>query len=159
DALGRYFEAVRSVTSEKSAFPAPLPRLSELLTGEPAPELVQALGPYLENVRKIGECAARLPSALAVDPYHASFSPQPFAASQQANAYQALRRKVTQCFSALRAAVRAHPDRSAAAQPILDQESRLQLALPGLLRKSVGMIRIRCHGDLKLQNILSAGGN
>jgi maltose alpha-D-glucosyltransferase/alpha-amylase len=158
DELGRYFEAVRSAASPGSAGP----KLADYLLPPPGPEPSDAeraqVGPYLESVRKMAEATAHLHRSMAVGVSDPGFTPEPLTAAQVRVRFQTIRRKVMLLAPALRLAARARPElRRERLEEVLEAEVRLLEVLGELLRKGVGVIRIRCHGDLKLAHFASVG--
>jgi maltose alpha-D-glucosyltransferase/alpha-amylase len=159
DELGRFFEAVRS-TSAPATFPGP--RLADAplpdLTGTPTDEDRALVGPYLESVRKMAEATARLHRSVSEGVSDPAFVPEPLSAAQARSRFQTLRRKVMLLAPALRLAARARPElRGAPLEEVLTAELRLIEVLGELLRKEVGLVRIRCHGDLDLAHFASVG--
>jgi maltose alpha-D-glucosyltransferase/alpha-amylase len=160
DELGRYFEAVRSAAASGTAGPkladTPLPALGS----EPTAEERSLIGPYLESVRKMAEATALLHRSVSEGVTDPAFIPELLTAAHVRSRFQTLRRKVLLLAPALRLAARARPElRGARLEEVLEAEVRLLDVLGDLLRKGVGTIRIRCHGDLRLACFSSLGSD
>src|SRR5579862_3459962 len=147
----------RSTNSAATSRPSGrrLPRSSRSF---PSPELEARVGPYLESVRKMAEATARFQRLLAEEVSDPAFLPESFTTSQMRSCFQTIRRKVLLLAPALRRASRGDV---AIWGPRLERlrmaESRLLDVLADLLRKQIGTLRIRCHGNLDLAHFASLG--
>jgi maltose alpha-D-glucosyltransferase/alpha-amylase len=159
DELGRYLEIARSRPTP--ALPAPFyARSLEALLGPEVPhsELQTLLGPYLESVRKMAECTARLHQSLADIPEASSFSTEPITPSYQRSYYQSMRRLIAGVFTVLRRAQRSLSGPTALSmQRVLALESLLLEQFGGMLHGKFSSVRIRCHGDLRLKKFVTTG--
>jgi maltose alpha-D-glucosyltransferase/alpha-amylase len=158
DDLGTYLERV--VTA---------PRTPEVGSGTGAalleraaqglPEEVKAdIGPYLDRARLLGIRTGELHRALASRGDDPTFAPEPFSTLYQRSLYQSVRTTVRQNLRLLVRQIgdlpeQARPD----AQAALRLESVVDKRLDALLERRLGGMRIRCHGDLHLGQILHTG--
>ena len=158
DSLGRYFERV--LTGEVQAQELPVPRrpLLDLVEGEfpqPAQEL---LGSFLESARLLGQRTAELHVALASVPEDPAFAPEPFTAMYQRSLYQSARANARQTFELLGRQLKDLPEAVRdAAQTLLGLEGELIKRARAIMDWKVTALRIRCHGNYHLGEVLYTG--
>ncbi len=160
DQIGQYFEraVVRRETAEE--VPVPRRRLLELTEETPPPLLGEMLGGDVEAARLLGRRVAELHRALASDPDDPSFSPEPFGRPYQRALYQSLRTLVARTFHLLRERVGHLPrEASADASRLVPREGEVLDACRSLLGPTLSGMRIRCHGDLNLKQLLYTGSD
>ncbi|MFN2432447.1 MAG: maltose alpha-D-glucosyltransferase [Gemmatimonadota bacterium] len=156
DEVRRYLE--RALTRrgvEPDVEEAPLLELG----GRAMPELaLELMGPYLENARLLGRRTAELHLALASAPDDPAFAAEPFTPFYQRALYQSLRNLTSRVFGLVRerpaevaAWTRADPQRL----PALEGE--ILRAFEPVMRRKLGGMRIRCHGDYHLGQALFTG--
>ena len=158
DDLGTYLERVvtapRTPEVGSGTAAALLERASQGL-----PEEVKAdIGPYLDRARLLGMRTGELHRALASRGDDPTFAPEPFSTLYQRSLYQSVRTTVRQNLRQLVRQIgdlpeQARPD----AQAAIRLESVVDKRLNALLEKRLGGMRIRCHGDLHLGQILHTG--
>jgi maltose alpha-D-glucosyltransferase/alpha-amylase len=165
DALGRYFERVRTGWGRSELGPAPVPAqpLLELAAAAGAdtrePELYERIGTYLPTVRLLGERTAELHIALAsAPPDNAAFAPEPFSTLHQRSLYESMRTTAGRTFQLLRQRLgELPPDTRAAAEAVLAAQDRVRERFAQLLGPKVTATRIRTHGDYHLGQVLYTG--
>ncbi len=158
DALDQYFERMLAREAGTRAPPARTESLTALAArgvSEPATELV---GPYLESARLLGRRTAELHSALAGDAEHPVFAPEPMSSFYRRSLHQSMRSLVTKNLRLLRGQLgslsgRDHED----ALAVLGREGEIQRRFRSLLERPTGAMRIRCHGDYHLGQVLHTG--
>src|SRR5262249_8715035 len=96
---------------------------------------------------------AELHLALASDPDHPSFAPEPFTPMYQRSMYQSMRGAVQQSFRLLRSKAREVPQ----AVQILDLENEVLARFHTLLDTRITASRIRCPGDYPLGQVPHPG--
>ncbi len=123
-------------------------------------ELAEIIGPYLPLARLLGERIGELHRALGSERSHPVFAPEPFSRAYQRSVYQLMRNLVGQSMAKLGAALKDldEPAREQA-QHLREQESRLLKRFRAVLDRSLGGQRIRCHGNLRLQQLLYTGSD
>jgi maltose alpha-D-glucosyltransferase/alpha-amylase len=178
DALGRYFERVRTGWGRGDRGPAAVPReglleLAAMTAGSAGPadaagsggaatlpaDLYERIGTYLPNVRVLGERTAELHLALAAAPAgNAAFAPEPFSTLHQRSLYQSMRSLAARVLKLLERQLPELPPavRGEAAQ-VVAAEASMRERFARLLGDKVGATRIRCHGDYHLGQVLYTG--
>lgn len=159
DALGRYYDHV--LARPGVAAPLPASRSPVLVSQEPLPSLVtELIDPFLESARVLGQRTAELHLALASGMNDASFAPEPFSAMYQRSLYHGYRAYLAQVMNALRglhdtlpAEVKQEADR------VLGQSDAIQSRFQLVTRRRISAMRIRCHGDYHLGQVLHTGGD
>ncbi|MFC0082756.1 maltose alpha-D-glucosyltransferase [Aciditerrimonas ferrireducens] len=111
------------------------------------------IGPHLEWATLLGQRTAELHRALASDPEHPAFAPEPLTATDRQAMYQASRALLRRTLRQLRAL----PDRHPLVDEVLGAEHRILAALRPLAINRVEAPRIRCHGDYHLGQVLWTG--
>jgi trehalose synthase-fused probable maltokinase len=165
DALGRYFERVRTGWGRGDLGPAPVPeqplleRVDALGGGVPQTELYERIGTYLPTVRLLGERTAELHIALAsAPPGDAAFAPEPFSTLHQRSLYESMRTAAARTFQLLRQRLDdLGPEARAAAEAVLAAQDKVRERFALLLGPKVTATRIRTHGDYHLGQVLYTG--
>jgi maltose alpha-D-glucosyltransferase/alpha-amylase len=158
DQLSSYFERVLTLPREGPG-PPPVPPLLGQPDGEDR-ALVELIGPYLDTANLLGRRTAELHTALAADASDPAFAPEPFTRHYQRSLYQSLRTLLGQVCIGLTRQRDALPEAARPlAQHVLDAQEALMRRCRGVLDRSVGGQRIRCHGDYHLGHLLNAGND
>jgi len=165
DALGRYFERVRTGWGQgdfgRAAVPdRPLLELVEIAGGaQPPAELYERIGTYLPAARLLGERTAELHLALASAPADLpAFAPEPFSTLHQRSLYESMRTGASRTFQLLRQRLDdLAPEARAAAAALLDARELVRERFALLLGPKVTATRIRTHGDYHLGQVLYTG--
>jgi maltose alpha-D-glucosyltransferase/alpha-amylase len=145
DRLSSYFERVIA-----------LPR--ERLVASPGPEAQQLLGSTLELARQIGERLAEFHLALGRDAAHTDFAPEAFTRPIQRSYYQSMRNRIAEVVGRLQAALPALPPPAhTLGRQVVAGQATLLKRCARLLEHTFSGLRIRCHTDLQLDNLLSTG--
>jgi maltose alpha-D-glucosyltransferase/alpha-amylase len=161
DQLSGYVERVLALPGARRQQPLPPGRLLDLI---PAPhekdELAELIGPYLPLARQLGERTGELHQALASDRADPVFAPETYTRAYQRSFYQSLRNLAGQVMERLGSAL---PDLEPAVQDqarrLLEQEGRLLRLFRQVLDRPLGGVRIRCHGNLRLRQLLHTGND
>ncbi|MFC1893049.1 maltose alpha-D-glucosyltransferase [Chloroflexota bacterium] len=159
DALGRYFEQVLA----RPEVEAPLPVSNSLWqTSEEGipPVMEETIGPYLVSAQLLGQRTAELHLTLASAMDDPNFVPEPFSASYQRSLYHGLRGSAIQVLQILRHQLRSLPDEvKANAQKVLALEEAIIECYQNILKRRITGMRIRCHGDYHLGQVLYTGSD
>ncbi|MFW6195577.1 MAG: putative maltokinase, partial [Chloroflexota bacterium] len=159
DALGRYYEQVLAVPDHETPR-APTGPLGSLRDQEPPEIISQLVGPYLVLAQLIGKRTAEMHAALGSRPDDPEFAPQPFTRLYQRSLYQGMRNSVTNMLRGLRPRIASLPeDARADAEVIARSEGLILGRLAELTRSPISAMRIRCHGDYHLGQVLYTGGD
>ncbi|MGQ9838090.1 MAG: maltose alpha-D-glucosyltransferase [Cyanobacteriota bacterium] len=158
DSLRQYFEMV--LIHHQDVNPVPVPQGSLLqLSQSPLPELVYAtIGSYLESVRILAKRTAELHIAMAADTDNKDFAPEPFSSLYQRSIYQSMRNLAGQVFPLLYKQMHKLPETEAKlARVVKDHEHEIMSRFRLVLEQKITALRIRCHGDYHLGQVLFTG--
>ena len=157
DNLKHFFE--RALASQEIKGPGRLTARSilELAAAAPSQPALEMVGPYLESARLLGHRTAELHLRLA-SATEPAMAPERFTSYNQRSLYQSLRNSTSHSFRLLEAHVRDHGDAAPVeAQRVLALEDQLLRRFGGLLEGQLQGLRIRCHGDFHLGQVLFKG--
>ncbi len=158
DALGRYFEGVRSRPRPLPEAAVPGVPLTELIASTPPPEVRDLMGSYLEVARLLGRRTSELHAALSSAADDPAFSPEPFTPFYQRSVYQSMRSRAAQVLSRLRKLLPGLlPPVREEAERALALEKELLAAFQTVSDRRIDAVRIRCHGDYHLGQVLHTG--
>jgi maltose alpha-D-glucosyltransferase/alpha-amylase len=158
DVLRRYFEqsAASSISLE---VPATLnaEELLKRMHEAPPEELHESFDTYLDAARALGERTAQLHLALANGPGTA-FAPEPFTTLYQRSVYQRMRGLSGNVIPALARRLSVLPEEQRElAQRVVDLEPEIVRRFRFIIERQLGGVRIRCHGDFHLGQVLHTG--
>jgi maltose alpha-D-glucosyltransferase/alpha-amylase len=152
DELGRYYErASGRMSGPDPVAPEDRPLL-ELAESVPPPGALEVIGGYLHSAGTLGRRTAEMHLALAADPQHPDFAPEPFTAADAAALRDDIGAQSQRALAALRDNIEHLPEEVAAtARPLLEEG-------PEVLEQEkpipAGAAKIRCHGDYHLGQVL-----
>ncbi len=160
NSLGRFFEralARRAEVQSLLVLHKPLQVLLADNISEPDPEL---FGAYAESARLLGQRTGELHVALSSDTSEPAFAPEPFTAQYQRSLSQSMRSLSHQVFRLLRQHVNRLPEAERLnAQQLLASEDQLRARCSPVLEHKIDTMRIRCHGDYHLGQVLYTGND
>ncbi|HNV86843.1 MAG TPA: maltose alpha-D-glucosyltransferase [Candidatus Omnitrophota bacterium] len=158
DAVSHYFEKIiaRPGISELK------PDLSQnplVLSREPVDPLASELiNPYLETARLLGRRTAELHLALSREKEDPAFHPEPFSLLYQRSLYQSMRNLTTHVFQILGRRLKSLPEAmQTEAKSCFDRKEDILKRFQSILGMKVTAMRIRCHGDYHLGQVLYTG--
>ena len=154
DALSIYFERVAALDSAAEPPPSPSWR-----RGAAAPaERDELFADYLDSVRLLGGRTAELHAALASDADDPNFAPEPFTPLYQRSRYQFLRGQSLQALDELQRQLAKFPESERAApQALLARRGAALAQIHRILTQRLEAVRIRCHGDFHLGQLVFTG--
>ncbi|MBC7460073.1 MAG: maltose alpha-D-glucosyltransferase [Thermoleophilia bacterium] len=158
DAWSFTLDALRRYIEDALAREDPPTMPSQLLmqrTHRELPDLAhETIGTYLEMARTLGVRTAEMHIALAAAPSEdAAMGPEPVVPMYRRSLYQSMRASTKRAFATLRRLQREQPDLA----DILPLEERILERFQALLGVGLGDLRIRCHGDYHLGQVLWTG--
>jgi maltose alpha-D-glucosyltransferase/alpha-amylase len=157
DNLSSYFERALSNPPDVSSI---VPRDDAVsLAQRDIPRVVSDLiGPYLQSVALLGQRTGELHLALASSSASPAFQPEPFTGLYQRSIYQSNRGLMAAVFPALKRRAETLRDgvrEDATAVLALEDEALRRFQL--ILGRQLSGMRIRCHGDYHLGQVLFTG--
>jgi maltose alpha-D-glucosyltransferase/alpha-amylase len=159
DALGRYFEYVMAQPPEGRPTHVPTPDSLWDLAAGPAPAMAQELlGGSLEWVALLGRRTGELHAALVSDAKDPAFTAEPITQLYQRSLYQSARKLTMQALRQLKLHLAAlSPEVKAMAAQVLDRERQVVERFRGIEGQKINALRIRCHGNYHLGQVLYTG--
>jgi len=158
DSLGHYFEEILS--RRPDAQQATLDQRTPLdLTEQEIPKLAhEVMGSYLSSAHLLGQRTGELHMALASDAKDPAFAPEPFTALYRRSLYQSMRTLVDHSLTLLGKRLKTIPEEiHADAARVLKLEDAIQDRFRKALETKFTAMRIRCHGDYHLGQVLFTG--
>ena len=158
DSLGYYFEEVLTRKVEVGA--ASLPNRSPVeLAQQETPDLAKELiGTYLGSSCLLGQRTGEMHVALASDSKDPAFAPEPFTALYRRSLYQSMRSLADQSLGLLQKRLKRFPEEvQEHAAELLTLETEIFNRCRQLVERKIGGMRIRCHGDYHLGQVLYTG--
>jgi maltose alpha-D-glucosyltransferase/alpha-amylase len=158
DAVDRFFE---HVLTAKEDLGTPAERPEPLVADQPTrcpPGVAELIGMYLGSARLLGQRTAELHVALGSRTDEPAFTPEPFTALYQRSLYQSLRTKAEQSLDLLNRRIRSlPPEVRESGDAVLAGREALLARLHVVAQRPLGGMRIRCHGDYHLGQVLYTG--
>ncbi len=156
DQLGRYFEAAMGhpLLELPAAFSV------DLLDTAPSDAAIGLIGSYLESARLLGRRTAEMHMCLASEQRLPEFKPETFSKLYQRALYQSMRNQVGKTLPLLRRQFNRLPEGlRPLAVTVMKREKELMNRFKGLLETKISVLRIRCHGDYHLGQVLFTGND
>lgn len=129
-----------------------------LIDHVPSEFTIQLIGPFVQSAELIGERTAEMHRALASEQVDAAFAPERFTPMYQRSQYQSMRNLTRRTLVMLNRRKESLDDdlRNDAAY-IISHEKTLLAAFQAILDWRISAMRIRCHGDYHLGQLLYTG--
>jgi maltose alpha-D-glucosyltransferase/alpha-amylase len=160
DQVDQYLERALVRPEPADAVPEPPLSLLKLILEDPPPLVSEMVGSYLETARLLGRRVAELHHALASDGDDPAFAPEPFTLLHQRSLYQSMRNLVARNFRLLRERLATLPaDAAADGARLARCEAQVLEACRAIIGERLSGMRIRCHGDLHLGQVLRTGSD
>jgi maltose alpha-D-glucosyltransferase/alpha-amylase len=136
----------------------PQKHLLDLMKEETASQVLDTIGTYAEAARLLGQRTGELHLALASAPEDPNFAPESFSKLYQRSLYQSTRNLTRRVFQLLGHTLKRLPQSlQAEAKQVLDKEGEILQCFQSLTRKKISAMRLRCHGDYHLGQVLWTG--
>ncbi len=156
DSLESYFE--RALARGSSAGYSLPPTPWDAAGQEPPQIAVETIGPYLESARLLGQRTAEMHLALGSEADRPEFAPAPFSKLYQRSLFQSTRTLTGQVFRLLSQQAKDLPEEvRPEAQKVLELETKIFDRFRGIADRKMTGMRIRCHGDYHLGQVLYTG--
>lgn len=159
DCLRDYFERVM-VLPEADLHRVELPNRSmiELLNEQAPPFGYEIIVAYLDSARLLGQRTAELHLALASNKDDSDFAPAPFSSFDQRSVYQFMRNLTGQVMLLLKKRIDSlSPEIQPLAKSVLNRQDQIMDQFKALIDQKITALRIRCHGDYHLGQVLFTG--
>lgn len=156
--LDRYFERA----SVQQAIPrVPAGSILDLAAmAAPDPASSRMIGAFIEAARLLGRRVGELHLALAIPTDNPNFAAEAFTPFWHRSVYQSLRNLASQNLRLLRSQLPSLlPEDQPRAARLLDHPEWIDGRFEGFLRQAITSVRIRCHGDLHLGQVLYTGND
>ncbi len=155
EALRGYIERVLARPAAASLLPVPRQHVLSLARMDVSPLAAELIAPYLEVARLLGQRTAEMHVALAQESDDPGFVPEPFSDFFQRPYYHSMIGLMDRDFQALRQQLEYLPEdvQEDARRVIAHEQDVRRFFQPFRDRKMTGM-RIRCHGNYHLRNVL-----
>ncbi len=158
DSLRDCFERVMVEQPDLEAMILPSTVLSKSLVTEIPVLVLELMGGQIKAAELLGERTAELHLALASDPTNPDFAPEEFTAFYQRSIYQYMRNQAGRVLLQLRKQSKSLPnDMQPAARAILSHWEDLLGRFKIVLNQQITAMRIRCHGNYHLEEVLYTG--
>ncbi len=156
DQLDHYFAAAAGQALPE--LPAPIP--VDMLDSVPSDETVGLIGDFLESARLLGRRTAEMHMCLASEQSLPEFKPEAFSKLYQRALYQSMRTQAGKALPLLRRQFNRLPEGlRPLAVYVMEHEKDLMNHFKALLDSKIGAMRIRCHGDYHLGQVLVKGSD
>jgi maltose alpha-D-glucosyltransferase/alpha-amylase len=158
DFLARFYE--RAATMEMTGEDMSLAHQSILsvVQRELPAKAVENIGPYLESARLIGHRTAELHRALSMPDDDPSFKREPLTELHRRAMYHNAAGQADQKLELLRKRQKDLTEEAQSlAAEVLDKQRTIERFARAILNRKIEALRIRCHGDYHLQQLLYTG--
>ncbi|MHB0868997.1 MAG: maltose alpha-D-glucosyltransferase [Chloroflexota bacterium] len=166
DSLGRYFEAAAASETEAqeverlTAAPLSVGKLLDLAAEETPDLALNTVGGYLASASLMGRRTAEMHLALGSDRRDPDFTPEPFTTLYQRSIYQSMRVLTRSVLQKLAKQLKGLPEEvQGDARAVLDREPMVIKHFRSVLDRKIAAMRIRCHGDYHLGQLLYTGSD
>jgi len=160
DHLQRFFESLRLRYGGEGPPSSPTASPAALVDAVVPPEALEIIGGYLELARLLGRRTAAMHACLASATDRPEFKPEPFSKLYQRSLYQSMRTLAGRSIPRLRWQFNRLPDDARGlAADVLAREPEIIERFKALVDRKIAALRIRCHGDYHLRQVLFTGGD
>ena len=157
DELGFFFDRVLA-HPEVEAPPLIEGSLLDIMEMSIPTSAEETIGPYLVSAQHLAQRTAELHLMLASASVDPRFTPEPFSLAYQRSLFHSMRSYTNRVLRLLQQRLSKLPDDALPiAKAILDKESTIIQHFREITRQNIGGMRIRCHGDYHLGQVLYTG--
>lgn len=158
DAVGQFFERALASSVQPDVTRVDMTTLLSLVDRDQPQLASDTIDTYLELAYQLGRHTAELHVALSSDAEDPAFAPEAFTSHYQRSIYQSMRGQTIRAFVELKQRVNElQGDLQADVRLLLEREDEVMQRFRQLLRDKITAMRIRCHGDYHLKNVLYTG--
>jgi maltose alpha-D-glucosyltransferase/alpha-amylase len=160
DLLQNYYDRILSTNKDELSLPNETPNLTEAVSFEKLSEQEQVLlGLHgAERAGLLGQRTAEMHQALASDKKDPDFKPEEFSLHYQRSLYSSFQTLVRSSFEKLNKGKKKLSENvRAEADEVLKQRTDLMDKLKEIYAKKFDVVKIRCHGDFHLGQVLFTG--
>ena len=158
DSLGPFYERAAAQPDAAPHLDTSTHGLLMLSRQEQPPLARDMIGAFLEDARLLGQRTAELHNVLASDDENRDFAPEEFTIFYQRSLYQSMRNLTGRVFQALQTRVDHLPEHlRGQAHRILGLDDVVLRRFRRLIDHKIDAVRIRCHGDYHLGQVLFTG--
>jgi maltose alpha-D-glucosyltransferase/alpha-amylase len=158
DSLGRYFERVATLIAGGHSPPAADGSMSQWIQNGLPADVSEVVGVYLDSAQVLAERTAALHLVLASETRDEAFAPEPFMPYHMRGLFQSMRNQAKRILGLLRHRLQALPaDIVPMAERVLQLEPPIISRFRLLCERRLTTLRIRCHGDFHLGQVLYDG--
>ncbi|GAC1474979.1 MAG: maltose alpha-D-glucosyltransferase [Isosphaeraceae bacterium] len=155
EVLGLYYEQVATEAHLLDRIPRMPTDLFTLSDLDPPQDVFEVVGTALRSAAVLGQRTAEMHLALASDPSDPAFAPEPLTAADLEGYGERLRTQSRSVFESLRERLPTlDPALHPLAAEVLEEGPKLVERVSHLTQQSGPMVKIRCHGDYHLGQIL-----
>ncbi len=156
--LRRFYDRALSKGRDLPVPASPTRPLLQLAFETPPPEVAELIGAYKDVGALLGKRTAELHLALASAPDDPAFAPEPFSSFDRRSVYQSLRNLTGTVLRTMRAELPfMSPAQAELARAISNKEPEIIRHFEPLLSRQLTSLRVRCHGDYHLEQVLHTG--
>jgi maltose alpha-D-glucosyltransferase/alpha-amylase len=160
EALDGFFDRVKALGRKCDTLTVRGVPLLDPANQRPPDDVARLIGPYLEDAELLGRRTAELHVALSSAPGDPDFAPEFYSDQDLHFLHQSMKNLAGRVFRLLRQRLSSLPeDIRSEAEGILQREKNIFQRIEGILKKKITAVRIRCHGDYHLGQVLYTGGD
>ncbi|MBD3334697.1 MAG: maltose alpha-D-glucosyltransferase, partial [Candidatus Eisenbacteria bacterium] len=160
DDLNRYFERIVAIRTEVRTedLPQPGDSIKGAWDEDSLGRAKELIGPYLEDALLLGRRTAEMHAGLASPTEEPGFVGEPFTPFVQRSLYQSMRNSTRRTFQQMRIVKRKAVDETQRwIDAVIGREQEILSRFRPILDRKIEAVRIRCHGDYHLGQVLFTG--
>ena len=162
EAVEAYFENILIQQPFPEISPELVPHgpLLTLAAGDPPPLADAMFGPFLQSAELLGRRTAEMHIALATPTDQSHFGSEPFTPFYQRSLYQTMRNIAVRTIAMLKRRVGELAENiRPRGEAVLAREAEITQRLKQIVQRRITAMRIRCHGDYHLGQVLHTGND